>query len=51
MEYALVLAIFLIGAVAGALITIILLSDRIQPRLAEVHSYGDDIEQRSRRVQ
>lgn len=50
MEFALVLAIFVLGAVAGALITLIMVSDR-QPRFVEVHSFGEDIEQRSRRVQ
>lgn len=50
MEFALVVAIFVLGAVAGGLIVAAWTSDR-QPRGAELHSYGNDIESRSRRLQ
>jgi hypothetical protein len=51
MEWALVIAIFVIGAVTGSLITLAMVADSIDQSLAEVHSIGDDIEKRARRVQ
>ncbi|WP_197433598.1 hypothetical protein [Bradyrhizobium sp. CCH5-F6] len=49
MDFALGLALFIMGAAFGGLVVLALMSDR--PRYAEMHSYRDDIEQRSRRVQ
>lgn len=49
MEFSLGLMLFIMGAVFGGLIFLALMSDR--PRHAELHSYRDDIEQRSRRLQ
>lgn len=49
MEFSLGLMLFIMGAVLGGLIVLALMSDR--PRHAELHSYRDDIEQRSRRLQ
>lgn len=49
MDFALGLALFIIGAVFGGLVVLALMSDR--PRHSELHSYGDDVEQRSRRLQ
>lgn len=51
MELALVVAIFVLGAVAGSLITLAMLSDRLEPRSVDAHSFLDDLEARSRRVQ
>jgi hypothetical protein len=49
MDFALGLALFIMGAVFGGLVVLALMSDR--PRYAEMHSYRDDLEARSRRVQ
>lgn len=49
MEFSLGFMLFIMGAVFGGLVVLALMSDR--PRHAELHSYRDDIEQRSRRLQ
>jgi hypothetical protein len=49
MDFALGVALFIMGAVFGGLVVLALMSDR--PRYAEMHSYRDDLEARSRRVQ
>lgn len=49
MDVALGVSLFVLGAMFGGLIVLALMSDR--PRYAELHSYGDDIERRTRRVQ
>jgi hypothetical protein len=49
MDYSLWACFFLIGGVFGGLVVLALMSDR--PRHAELHSYRDDVEARSRRLQ
>ncbi|MCK1541414.1 hypothetical protein IVB12_05335 [Bradyrhizobium sp. 179] len=51
MDFALIVGIFVLGAVSGALVMLAMVSDRLEPRTAEIHSYGDDLEQRARRLQ
>ena len=48
MDFSLGLALFIIGAVFGGLVVLALMSDR--PRYADLHSFGDDVEQRGRRL-
>lgn len=49
MDFALGFGLFVLGAACGGLIVLALMSDR--PRYAELHSYRDDVEARSRRIQ
>jgi hypothetical protein len=44
MDFALGVALFIMGAVFGGLVVLALMSDR--PRYAEMHSYRDDLEAR-----
>lgn len=48
MDFALLIGVFLLGLIVGALTAMAIMSDK--PRHADIHSGRDDVEKRARRA-